>query len=181
MQTHGKPIGSLHGLPISVKEHVGMKDLDLNAGFVSWVGRTAKEDAHILQILWDAGAVFYARTTQPQSLMHLETNSNLYEYLIVISVPLLCVANFYYRMTVNPFNTSLTSGGSSGGEGALLGMRGSCMALVLTLVVPHALQPRAMAFTVSNQPHIDYQYPGGPRSWQDKSRSSLVLGHYLQA
>jgi Asp-tRNA(Asn)/Glu-tRNA(Gln) amidotransferase A subunit family amidase len=31
-----------------------------------------------LQILWNAGAVFYARTTQPQSLMHLDTSSNIY-------------------------------------------------------------------------------------------------------
>lgn len=74
----GKPIGPLHGLPISVKEHVGMKGHDLNAGFVAWVGRVGEEDAHILQILWDAGAVFYVRTTQPQTLMHLETRSNLY-------------------------------------------------------------------------------------------------------
>ncbi|CAL3970586.1 unnamed protein product, partial [Diplocarpon coronariae] len=36
------------------------------------------EDAQILRILWEAGAVFHARTTQPQSLMHLETSSNLY-------------------------------------------------------------------------------------------------------
>lgn len=137
MQTHGKPIGPLHGLPISVKEHIGMKGLDLNAGFVSWVGRTAEEDAHILQILWDAGAVFYARTTQPQSLMHLETSSNLYGYLIGVSlyhllfVLIACLgfANFYYRVTVNPFNTTLTSGGSSGGEGALTGMRGSCLGI----------------------------------------------------
>ncbi|KAJ3552694.1 hypothetical protein NPX13_g11054 [Xylaria arbuscula] len=74
----GKPVGPLHGLPISVKEHIGMKGLDLNAGFVSWVGRVAEEDALILQILWNAGAVFYVRTTQPQTLMHLETSSNLY-------------------------------------------------------------------------------------------------------
>ncbi|KAH7400268.1 amidase signature domain-containing protein [Cadophora sp. MPI-SDFR-AT-0126] len=106
---HKKPIGPLHGIPISVKEHVGMKGLDLNAGFVAWVGTVAEEDAHILQILWRAGAVFYARTTQPQSLMHLETSSNL------------------YGVTTNPFNSTLTSGGSSGGEGALLGFRGSCL------------------------------------------------------
>lgn len=74
----GQPVGPLHGVPISVKEHVGIKACDLNAGFVSWVGRVADEDAHILQILWDAGAVFYVRTTQPQTLMHLETSNNLY-------------------------------------------------------------------------------------------------------
>lgn len=43
--------------------------------------------------------------------MHLETSSNL------------------YGVTVNPFNSDLTSGGSSGGEGALLGLRGSCLGI----------------------------------------------------
>jgi len=67
--THGKPIGPLHGLPISVKEHVSMEGLDCNAGFVSWVGRVAQEDALILKILWEAGAVFYVRTTEPQTIV----------------------------------------------------------------------------------------------------------------
>lgn len=39
--------------------------------------------------------------------MHLETESNV------------------YGLTVNPYNRNLTPGGSSGGEGALIGMRGS--------------------------------------------------------
>ncbi|KUJ09614.1 amidase [Mollisia scopiformis] len=111
LKENGKPIGPLHGIPISVKEHIGMKGLDLNAGFISWVGRVGEEDSHILQILYRAGAVFYVRTTQPQSLMHLETSSNL------------------YGVTTNPFNTTLTSGGSSGGEGALVGFRGSCLGI----------------------------------------------------
>jgi Asp-tRNA(Asn)/Glu-tRNA(Gln) amidotransferase A subunit family amidase len=38
--------------------------------------------------------------------MQLETSSNL------------------FGTTVNPFNTKLTCGGSSGGEGALIGLRG---------------------------------------------------------
>ncbi|KAF2102446.1 putative glutamyl-tRNA amidotransferase subunit A [Rhizodiscina lignyota] len=111
LAAHKKPIGPLHGLPISVKEHIAMKGLDLNAAFVSWVGRVAKKDALILTILWEAGAVFYARTTEPQLLMHLETSSNL------------------YGETVCGFNRNLTSGGSSGGEGALIGMRGSCLGI----------------------------------------------------
>ena len=86
-----------------------MKGLGLNASYVAWWGKTSSEDAHVLQILWDAGAVFYARTTQPQGMMHLETDSNL------------------YGVTVNPYNRDLTAGGSSGGEGALIAMRGSCL------------------------------------------------------
>jgi len=108
---HKKPIGPLHGLPISVKEHIGMKGLDLNAGFISWVGRVSPDDALILKLLWKAGCVFYARTTEPQALMHLETSNNI------------------YGVTVNPYNTKLTPGGSSGGEGALLGIRGSCLGI----------------------------------------------------
>ncbi|EME50048.1 hypothetical protein DOTSEDRAFT_59191 [Dothistroma septosporum NZE10] len=104
---HKRPIGSLHGLPVSVKEHISMKDLDLNCGFASWVGQVGEDDALILKLLWNAGAVFHARTTEPQTLMHLETSNNI------------------FGVTVSPYNTDLTAGGSSGGEGALLGMRGS--------------------------------------------------------
>lgn len=108
---HGKPIGPLHGLPISVKEHIEMDGLGVNAAFVSWWDHVAEKNAPVLDILWAAGCVFYARTTQPQTLMHLETSSNL------------------YGETVNPYNRRLTSGGSSGGEGALLALRGSCLGL----------------------------------------------------
>lgn len=84
LKTNGKPVGPFHGIPISVKEHIGMKDLDNNAGFITWVGNVPTEDAHILQILWNSGAVFYVRTTQPQTLMHLETSSNLYGFVETI-------------------------------------------------------------------------------------------------
>jgi Asp-tRNA(Asn)/Glu-tRNA(Gln) amidotransferase A subunit family amidase len=33
------------------------------------------------------------------------------------------------RITTNPFNATLTPGGSSGGEGALVGFRGSCLGI----------------------------------------------------
>lgn len=82
LKEHGKPVGPLHGIPISVKEHLAMKGLDHNGGFVAWVGKVPKEDALILQILWAAGAVFYVRSPQPQTLMHLETSGNLYGYAL---------------------------------------------------------------------------------------------------
>lgn len=64
-----EPIGPLHGLPISVKEHIGMRGLACNAGYVAWADEIAAHDALILQILWKAGCIFYARTTEPQSLV----------------------------------------------------------------------------------------------------------------
>lgn len=77
-----------------------MKDLTLNAGFISWWDKNGEDDAHVLKILWNAGCVFYARTTEPQTLMHLETSSNL------------------YGATTNPFNGQLTSGAALEGGSA---------------------------------------------------------------
>jgi amidase len=76
---------------------------------VSHWDNIAQEDAHIIQVLRNAGAVFHCRTTIPQTMMHLETDSNL------------------YGITSNPYNSNLTPGGSSGGEGALIALQGSCL------------------------------------------------------
>jgi Asp-tRNA(Asn)/Glu-tRNA(Gln) amidotransferase A subunit family amidase len=110
-EQHKRPIGPLHGLPISVKEHIGFEGLRCTTGYISHWDVVSKEDAHILQVLHDAGAVFHCRTTVPQTMMHLETDSNL------------------YGVTTNPHNSKLTSGGSSGGEGALVALRGSCLGI----------------------------------------------------
>lgn len=131
LQNNGRPLGPLHGLPISVKEHIGMKEFGLNAGYVAWWNKTATEDARVLQILSRAGAVFYARTTQPQTLMHLETDSNL------------------FGVTVNPYNTKLSAGGSSGGEGALVGLSGSCLGIGTDI--------GGMSLSLSLRSHIAYR------------------------
>ena len=68
-------MGPLHGLPISVKECIGMKDLGYNAGFVAWEGKTASDNALILDILLKAGCIFHARTTEPQTLVSSEHSS----------------------------------------------------------------------------------------------------------
>lgn len=72
-----KPRGPLHGLPISVKEHVGMKGLSLNAGLVAWADKQADDDALLLKILFQAGCVFYVRTTEPQTLVSSQVCSSM--------------------------------------------------------------------------------------------------------
>ncbi|KAI7785012.1 uncharacterized protein LA080_008411 [Diaporthe eres] len=107
-----EPKGALFGLPISTKEHHGMvgPGVVTNASCVSWIGKP-HATTMLCETLWDEGCVYYARTAQPQLIMHLETNSNV------------------YGRTVNPYNRNLTPGGSSGGESALLGMRGSILGI----------------------------------------------------
>ncbi|KAF4947687.1 hypothetical protein FSARC_13904 [Fusarium sarcochroum] len=103
----GQTMGPLHGLPVSVKEQIAVAGHCTNAGFVAWVNNLSVEDAHVVKTLKKLGAVVFARTNQPQSLMHLETSNNI------------------YGATVHPLNRKLTSGGSTGGEAALMAMNGS--------------------------------------------------------
>lgn len=105
----GEPLGPLHGVPISIKEHMQMAGHWSADGYLA--SRTLdEEDAHTVCILRKLGAVFYCKTNQPQGIMHLETVSP-------------------YGRTLNPHNIHLSAGGSSGGEGALIALRGSVLGM----------------------------------------------------
>ncbi|EGO29913.1 hypothetical protein SERLADRAFT_365906 [Serpula lacrymans var. lacrymans S7.9] len=104
---NGKPIGPLHGLPMSLKDQFTMKGLETIMGYASNIGKFAEEDCVLVEMLYDLGAVPFVRTNVPQTLMWGETHNNV------------------FGRTTNPYNRGLTPGGSSGGEGALLAMKGS--------------------------------------------------------
>ncbi|KAJ1325450.1 Amidase [Microdochium nivale] len=106
---HGKPVGDLHGLPISLKDQLHVKGFETSMGYVAWLGKPASQDSVLTSLLRRAGAVFYAKTSVPQTLMVGETFNNI------------------VGLTTNPHNRRLSPGGSSGGEGALLASRGSCL------------------------------------------------------
>lgn len=114
--THKKPFGPLHGLPISMKDQFHLKGTDSTMGYVGWIGtfegRPVKEaelgfESQVVVELRSLGAVFYCKTSVPHTLMAGETVNNIIGY------------------TYNPKNRFLSSGGSSGGEGALIALRGS--------------------------------------------------------
>ncbi|KAJ6783742.1 hypothetical protein PWT90_03382 [Aphanocladium album] len=101
----GKTVGPLHGVPMSLKAHMPTKGHYNNIGTLS-SEKLMEADCQAVGIARDAGAVFYCKTNQPQFVMHLECSS-------------------FHGRTLNPHNTTLSSGGSSGGEAALLAMKGS--------------------------------------------------------
>jgi amidase len=85
-------------------------------GYVGWIGTfqgkkgTGKEkifESEMVTELRALGAVLYVKTSVPHTLMCGETTNNIIEY------------------TWNPTNRNLSSGGSSGGEGALIALKGS--------------------------------------------------------
>ncbi|CAD27909.1 fatty acid amide hydrolase Fah1 [Schizosaccharomyces pombe] len=107
-QKTSKVVGPFHGIPISLKDQVDLPGKDSSIGYVSLVGKPKTEIALLAKILQDKGAIFYVKTTVPMAMMAPQTVSNLHGY------------------TYNALNINLSSGGSSGGEGALLGSGASC-------------------------------------------------------
>ncbi|OAL21018.1 hypothetical protein AYO20_11442 [Fonsecaea nubica] len=107
LATKGELVGPLHGMPVSLKDLTHVKGMKYTLGMVALADEVSDHDAVVVQTLRAAGAVIYCKTTMPQTGMALETTTNL------------------YGRTLNPFNTDLVSGGSSGGEGALNGCLGA--------------------------------------------------------
>lgn len=103
----GKTVGPLHGVPVSLKEHYDYAGRVTHGGFVGCLDRKSEKFSVTNQILYDLGAVFYIRTTEPQCLMHLDSINNI------------------TGRGRNAYNTSLSPGGSSSGEGSLIAMKGS--------------------------------------------------------
>ncbi|KAH7364836.1 amidase [Rhexocercosporidium sp. MPI-PUGE-AT-0058] len=105
---HGKPMGSLHGLPISLKDGFNIKGIPSTLGYLSFLKHPLPDkNCPLVDTLLSLGAVLYVKTNIPQTLMTADSHNNL------------------FGRTLNPLNLTLTSGGSSGGEGALVALRGS--------------------------------------------------------
>ncbi|KAL2826290.1 amidase signature domain-containing protein [Aspergillus cavernicola] len=106
----GKPVGPLHGIPISLKDSYNVTGVQSTLGYVSFLDRPALTfNSPMVEILLAAGAVVYVKTHLPQTMMTADSQTNV------------------FGRTRNPYSRLLTAGGSCGGEGALIAMRGSIL------------------------------------------------------
>ncbi|OJJ42783.1 hypothetical protein ASPZODRAFT_76028 [Penicilliopsis zonata CBS 506.65] len=104
----GKPVGPLHGLPVSVKDSFLVAGVQATVGYVEFLKRPPETtNSPLIELLLSLGAVIYVKTNIPQTMMTGDSHNNI------------------FGRTLNPHNTSLTAGGSSGGEGSLVAFRGS--------------------------------------------------------
>ncbi|KAF2444894.1 amidase [Karstenula rhodostoma CBS 690.94] len=104
-----RALGAFHGLPVSLKDSFQVAGYDTSTGLACFVGEPAEEDSATAAMLLDLGAVLYCKTNVPQSIMTADSDNNV------------------FGRTLNPRNTGLTAGGSTGGEGALIALRGSIL------------------------------------------------------
>lgn len=112
IKSTGKPVGPLHGIPISMKETFNIKGVPTSLGFASFLDREpVTQNSVLVDILLEAGAVLYVKTNVPQTMMTADSHNNV------------------FGRVRNPHRSTLTAGGSSGGEGALVAMRGSILGI----------------------------------------------------
>jgi aspartyl-tRNA(Asn)/glutamyl-tRNA(Gln) amidotransferase subunit A len=95
-----EPLSPLDGVPVSIKELLRAKGWPQTMGSRLTDKSPATEDAPAVARLREAGAIVYAQNTSPE-----------YGFKGVTDSPL-------HGITRNPWNLSLTPGGSSGGSGA---------------------------------------------------------------
>ncbi|KAB8208917.1 amidase [Aspergillus parasiticus] len=99
--------GPFHGLSIGLKDSLQVAGSQAALGFVSYLDHMSERNSHLVDVLLSLGAIVYVETNVPQTLATVDSDNNI------------------FGRTVNPWNTMLGAGGSSGGEGALVALYGS--------------------------------------------------------
>src|SRR5436190_1578718 len=104
-------LGPFHGVPCTIKESIAMAGMPNCAGLVSRAAWRSSENAPTVQRMIDAGAIPLGVTNTPELCLWIETE------------------NRQYGRTHNAYDKKRTAGGSSGGEGAVVGSGGSPLGL----------------------------------------------------
>ncbi|MDC0472828.1 amidase [Pelagibacteraceae bacterium] len=92
----GKLLGSLHGLPVAVKDIFGTYDMPTECGTVFRRKKSASQDSEVVNLLKNAGAIIMGKTVTAE------------------------LAYIHPGKTTNPHDYSRTPGGSSSGSAAVI-------------------------------------------------------------
>lgn len=98
----GGALGPLHGVPLAIKDMTHTADIRTTFGSAIFEHFVPDEDAAVVARLKAAGAIVVGKTSTPEFAMKGTTDSPL------------------FGVTRNPWDTTLTPGGSSGGAAAAL-------------------------------------------------------------
>lgn len=103
LQKQSEPLPFFFGVPCTLKENFAYKNYPQTGGLLSRKNIIAGENATCVQRILDSGAIVIGTTNVSELCMWMETN------------------NHVYGRTNNPYDLERIVGGSSGGEGAIIG------------------------------------------------------------
>lgn len=103
--------GLLHGVPVTVKDNIGVEGMVCSSGTPGLAQNIPQHDAVMVARLRRAGAVILGMTNMPELGVAFESD------------------NLVYGRSNNPYDLSRTPGGSSGGESAIISAGGSALGL----------------------------------------------------
>lgn len=93
-------VGALHGVPVSIKVNIDVAGEPTTDGVLTFQDHLAQEDSPLVASLRHAGAIVVGRNNAPAFSLRWFTD------------------NAFHGRTLNPFDASVTPGGSSGGAAA---------------------------------------------------------------
>ena len=144
----GHQLGSLHGIPIALKDNIAIKDQITTAGSKILEDWKPSEDATVTQRLRSAGSIILGKT-------------NMHEFAWGGTS-----ANPHYGAVRNPWDLSRFPGGSSGGSGVAVATR-SCFGALGTDTGGSVRLPSAINGIVGLRPTIGRVSNAGvvPLAW----------------
>jgi fatty acid amide hydrolase len=158
LQPSNKDNSPLYGVPISVKDSIGIRGCLSTGGLACRLKERAQRDSLIVQVLKSAGAIPLCRGNVPQIMMLPESHNRI------------------WGRSRNPYDLSRTPGGSSGGDAALVAMR--CVPLAVCSDVAGSIRiPAAFCGIVGFKPtstRLSYKGVMKPRKG-NKSGTSVAI------
>ena len=110
----GEIKGPLHGVPITIKDSIDTEGVISTAGTVGRMNYVPAKDATVVARLRKAGAILLGKTNTPEWT------------LAGGGIPgVSTTANIIYGISKNPYDTTRSTAGSSGGAGAIVAAGGS--------------------------------------------------------
>lgn len=111
LRAQGKAEGRLFGVPVSMKEAFDVAGMKTTGGLLHRRAHRAAQDAQAVARLKREGAIILGKSNTPTLCFCQETDNKL------------------YGRSNNPWDVSCTTGGSSGGEAALIAIGGAAVGI----------------------------------------------------
>jgi Asp-tRNA(Asn)/Glu-tRNA(Gln) amidotransferase A subunit family amidase len=150
----GKPLSSIDGMPVGIKDIIETVDMPTEMGSPLFSGWRSEKDAASVRALRDAGAVILGKTVTTE---------------FAASEP---------RGTRNPWNTAHTPGGSSSGSAAAVAA-GIVSAALGTQVIGSTIRPASFCGCVGYKPSVNAINREGSHDYQSQSCTG-ILGATLE-